>query len=149
MDTVSQLTADHRKIQRLFGGLERQRPPQDLTALVQNICDQLSIYLTLKEEVFYPMISRVPSYLPQLDESIVEHFSLRAIMETLEGQSAGDPLFTAKVRTMRRHFTRHAEEEERQLFPKVRQLALTDLSRKIQERRMQLVQEDRSRAACG
>jgi iron-sulfur cluster repair protein YtfE (RIC family) len=147
MDTVSQLKAEHRRIQRLFCRLEFQLAAQDLTALVQTICDQLSIYLTIKEEIFYPSISRAPSPMPHLDESIVEHFSLRAIMETLEGQCAGDPLFTAKVRTMRRHFARHVEEEERRLFPKVRQLALTDLSRKIQERRMQLIQEDRSSAA--
>lgn len=149
MDSVSQLTAEHRKIQRLFGRLECLPTAQDLTALVQAICDRLSIYLTIKEEVFYPGLSRTPTPMPDLDESIVEHFSLRAIMETLEGQCAGDPLFSAKVRTMRRHFARHVEEEERRLFPKVRELALTDLNLKMQQRRMQLLQQERSSAVCG
>ena len=148
MDSVSQLTAEHRKIQRLFGCLEDLPAAQDLTALVQTICDRLSVYLTIKEEVFYPGLSRAHAPMPDLDESIVEHFSLRAIMETLEGQSAGDPLFSAKVRTMRRHFARHVEEEERRLFPKVRALALTDLNLRMQQRRLQLLQQERGSVIC-
>lgn len=147
MDSVSQLTAEHRKIQRLFSRLECLPSAQDLTELVQTICDRLSMYLTIKEEVFYPGLSRVHSPMPDLDESIVEHFSLRAIMETLEGQRAGDPLFSAKVRTMRRHFARHVEEEERRLFPKVRELALSDLNLKMQQRRMQLLRHDEQGSA--
>lgn len=148
MDSVSQLTAEHRKIQRLFGRLESLSSAQDLTALVQAICDRLSIYLTIKEEVFYPGLSRAHATVPDLDESIVEHFSLRAIMETLEGQCAGDPLFTAKVRTMRRHFARHVEEEERRLFPKVRELALSELNLKMQQRRTQLLQQEAARGSA-
>src|SRR5690625_7549322 len=79
MYSVSQLTAEHRKIQRLFGRLECLPTAQDLTALVQTICDRLAIYLTIKEEVFYPGLSRAHGAMPDLDESIVEHFSLRAI----------------------------------------------------------------------
>lgn len=148
MDSVSQLTAEHRKIQRLFGRLECLPTAQDLTDLVQTICDRLAIYLTIKEEVFYPGLSRAHGAMPDLDESIVEHFSLRAIMETLEGQCATDPLFNAKVRTMRRHFARHVEEEERRLFPKVRELALTDLNIKMQQRRMQLLKQEHGSVMC-
>lgn len=141
MDAVSQLKADHRRIQRLFYRLGSQGQTRELTALVQSICDQLTIYLTLKEELVYPCLrhaSHTLSQQSQVDESVVEHFSLKVIMETLDGQAPGDPLFTAKVCTLKRHFVRYAEDEERRLFPEIPHLLLNDLSRKIRERRRQL-----------
>lgn len=144
MDAVSQFKAEHRKIQRLFLRLEQKHKPITLTAMVQAICDRLSIYLILKEEVFYPSLRRAansPSQKSQLDESVIEHFSLKTLMETLDGQAPGDPMFTAKVETLKRHFLRHVEDEERWLYPKIRALPMSDLGQRLQERRKQLVRE--------
>lgn len=144
LDAVSQLKADHRRIQRLFCRFGKQRSVNELTALVQTICDQLAIYLTIKEEVVYPCLRHAAStrhQLSKVDESVVEHFSLKIIMETLDGQAPGDPLFMAKVSTLKRHFIRHVEDDERRLFPEMPQLSLRDLSGRIQERRKQLVDQ--------
>lgn len=144
LDAVSQLKADHRRIQRLFRRFGKQRSANELTASVQTVCDQLSIYLAIKEEVVYPCLRQAASsryQLSKVDESVVEHFSLKIIMETLDGQAPGDPLFMAKVNTLKRHFIRHVEDDERRLFPGMPQSVLRNLSRAIQERRKQLVDQ--------
>lgn len=140
-DTVTLLKADHRRIKRLFDRFGAHRSVNDMTALVQTICDQLTIYLAIKEEIVYPSLcyaNRARPPLAELDESVVEHFSLKIIMETLDGQAPGDPFFLAKVQTLKRHFIRHVEDDERWLLPELRLLASGDLSHQIRQRRTQL-----------
>ncbi len=151
-DAVSQLNADHRRIKRLFGRFGTHRSVNDITALVQTICDQLTIYLTIKEEIVYPSLrhaSREGQQTPELDESVVEHFSVKIIMETLDGQAPCDPLFMAKVQTLKRHFIRHVDADERRLLPELRLLAIGELSRQIHQRRSQLEHQGLRRGFVG
>ncbi|BES72306.1 hemerythrin domain-containing protein [Marinobacter nanhaiticus D15-8W] len=145
MDAMSQLQAEHRHIRRLFDRIGHHQQQNDLTVLLQAICDQLTIYLVLKEEVFYPGMrtAATPGQRAQLDESLVEHYTLKVIMDTLDGQAPGDPLFGAKVKTLQRHFTQQANYEEEILFPELQALTTVDFSQRLYDRRRELVEDMR------
>ncbi|WP_148862154.1 hemerythrin domain-containing protein [Marinobacter fonticola] len=145
VDSITQLQAEHRYIRRLFGQLAHHQQSHDLTGLLQAICDQLTVYLILKEEVFYPGMRAAANaeQRAQLDESLVEHYALKVILDTLDGQAPGDLLFGAKVRTLKRHFVRHASYEEEALFPGLLPLSTQDFSQRLYDRRRELVADMR------
>lgn len=148
IDAMSQLQAEHRHIRRLFNRIGRHhQQTHDLTFLLQAICDRLTIYLVLKEDVFYPaMLALANNKLrAQLNESLVEHYSLRVIMGTLDGQSPGDPLFSAKVKSLKQHFVRHADYAEDILFPDLKALTSMDFNQRLYDRRQELVANMRDR----
>ena len=141
-DAVGQLEADHRHIRQLFKRLKNQRSDACLTAVVQAICDELTLYLTIKEDVFYPALrSLSAAHKQHVSESMVGHFTLRAIMETLDGEAPDDPLFSIKVRSLKRHFINHVEDEERRLFPDARSLLSPALDQRLLARKRELVDE--------
>lgn len=140
-DAISQLKAYHRRIGRLFERSATYHSNEEITALIQSLCDQLAIYLAIKEEIVYPSLYHATDKVPPmevLNESVVEHFSLKFIMGMLDGQAASDQLFIAKVNVLERHFFLHVESEERWLFPELLLPGFRNLSRQIQERRNEL-----------
>lgn len=133
LHAVRQLKVAHRVLRRCFMKLAPD-PAAVQFDVVQEICDELVRYLQIKEHIFYPALrqaSSLAAFRLHLDQSIVEHFSVQTILETLDGQGPGDPLFTAKVRTLERHVIQHVDDEERRLFPLLGDLPLRHLSRRM------------------
>ena len=55
-----------------------------------------------------------------LDEAKVEHASAKDLIAQLEGASATDDLFDAKVTVLGEYIKHHVKEEQEELFPKCR-----------------------------
>lgn len=73
-----------------------------------------------------------------LNESVVEHCSLKFMMGMLDGQAPGDQLFIAKLHVLGRNFIHHVEADERYLLPELLLPEFWALSRQIHERRNEL-----------
>ncbi|HLV77352.1 MAG TPA: hypothetical protein VKY53_05450 [Marinobacter sp.] len=86
---------------------------------VRELCDRLSAYLTLREEVVLPVVAGLltgPKLRERFDECVIEHYAVRFLFETLEGDSPEDHLFRAKLSVLHRSFARHVRFEQRFLF---------------------------------
>src|SRR3546814_6804809 len=59
-----------------------------------------------------------------VDEAVVEHATLKNVMEKLQGKSADDELFTAYVTVLKEYVKHHVKEEENEYFPRVRAAGL-------------------------
>lgn len=118
MDPTRILEADHRQIERLFAAIEaasgEERVPH-----VERLLSTLRAHMTLEEEVVYPVIVKVAG-----DDAAVEnkneHAVARANLDEAESFLDGEPGLGAAMAAAQAAVSHHVEEEESDVFPKVR-----------------------------
>ena len=124
MDAVELLTADHQRVRGLFRRFERARAEGDeaaVTALAATIAEELTVHTTIEEERFYPACRAADETLASLlDESLQEHHVVGVLLDELSQVPAGGEEWLAKLTVLIENVEHHAEEEEQELFPKVR-----------------------------
>ncbi len=119
---ISLLKSDHREVEHLFSQFEAATGATRKRAIVQKICDALTVHMTIEEEIFYPparaALKRAGEDL--LDEAEVEHEGVKWRIEILKRMKPEDDLYDAEVKVLSEYVKHHVKEEERELFPKLR-----------------------------
>jgi hemerythrin superfamily protein len=142
-DAIDILSQDHRSVKELFkefARLEGVAPTSARIALVQDICTQLSIHTALEEELFYPAVRKAVNENNLVNVAEIEHETSRFIIQQLLPARDDDAYLQAKVTVLREYTQHHINEEENEIFPRVKktQLDLAALGQKLMERRMAL-----------
>src|SRR5580700_10244925 len=123
MDAITLLKGDHRAVQRLFKQFERtgDNAVIEKRRLVDRIIEELSIHADIEERLFYPAVrATVPGTEAMALESLEEHHIVKWVLSELDGMDPGDERFDAKVTVLIENVRHHVEEEETDLFPRVR-----------------------------
>ena len=141
-DAVALLTADHDKVKKLFREFEKcDASHQGLKHdLAQQICMDLTIHATIEEEIFYPAVRAETGDEEQVDEALEEHGSIKEMVEYIRGMASGDGDLDATVQKLRESVEHHVSEEEKEMFPKLRQsdADLVELRDQLQDRKEEL-----------
>lgn len=146
-DAVRLLTEDHKKVKKMFDEFEKIKDKQDISEqkqlLVETACAELTIHTQLEEELFYPAVRDAIDETDLLDEAKVEHDVARQLITELSAMQPDDDLYDAKFIVLGEYIRHHIQEEEKQLFPKVRKadLDLAELADEMDERRLELRDE--------
>lgn len=146
-DALTLLAADHEEVRDLFAEFEDLvadgAPDEERLTLAMEICELLSAHATAEEEIFYPAVRSVLGDEELVDEAESEHASARALIEQIQGMEASDDGFDAAVRVLAEAVEHHVQEEEGELFPRVRDsgLDLDELGERIAARREELLAE--------
>jgi hemerythrin superfamily protein len=141
-DAIDLLMADHKKVKRLFSDFDKLKQEEgddeDKVAIVNQICNELTIHTQLEEEIFYPAVRKAIDDSDLMDEALVEHAGAKDLIAQLESASPDDELFDAKVTVLGEQINHHVKEEEGTMFPEAkkakvdtRALGATMLKRKI------------------
>ena len=140
-DAISMLTADHKKVKRLFSDFNKLKDAgsdEDKASIVDQICNELKIHTELEEEIFYPAVRKAIDDGDLMDEALVEHAGAKDLIAQLEDASPEDDLYDAKVTVLGEQIDHHVKEEEGDMFPKAKKakvdteaLGATMLKRKI------------------
>ena len=121
-DAISLLKSDHREVEALFSQFESATASARKRAIVQKICEALTVHMTIEEGVFYPparaALKRAGEDL--MDEAVVEHEGIKWRIEMLKRMKPDDDLYDAEVKVLSEYVKHHVKEEERELFPKLR-----------------------------
>jgi hemerythrin superfamily protein len=123
VDAITLLKEDHKAVKRLFRQFERSGDGAAAKrgALARKIVEQLSIHAAIEEQLFYPAArAAVPEALDHVLESLEEHHIVKWVLSELESLEPTAERFKAKVTVLIENVEHHAEEEEKELFPKVR-----------------------------
>ena len=128
LDAVVILEQDHEDVKDLFDQYEElaenEASNEDKVALVQQICTLLTVHATVEEELFYPAAREALKEDALVDEAVVEHASAKDLIAQLQAMEPDEDLYDAKVKVLGELIDHHVEEEEDEMFPKVRDTGL-------------------------
>ena len=140
MDAITLLKQDHKKVKGLFQQFDKagDNAHQTKRKLVDEIIEELSIHAAIEEQIFYPAArAAVEDATDEVLESLEEHHVVKWVLSELDGMDPEAERFKAKVTVLKENVLHHAEEEETELFPKVRSAmgrkALQELGEKLEK----------------
>ncbi len=118
-NVIAELTADHRRVDRLFAEIETQ-PVGDSRR--RELADELTVELVrhsvAEEQYLYPAVRRYVDGGDDLaDKEIEDHAGVERLLKDLEGRGAEDDQFDHLVAKLRLEVTEHVRDEEGRLFP--------------------------------
>jgi hemerythrin superfamily protein len=90
------------------------------------LADKLAAHAAIEEQLFYPTVKARETE-DILIESTFEHLAIKRVLADLMLTELDDPRFDAQIKVLGEEVEHHArEEEEGELFPKVRRLMSAD-----------------------
>lgn len=124
-DAVALLKADHAEVKKCFKDYEKLvkkgAGTRERQALAADICKMLSVHAQIEEEIFYPAARELLGDDAELvDEADVEHASAKELISQIESGNPDDMHFNARVKVLGEYIDHHVQEEQDELFPKVK-----------------------------
>jgi hemerythrin superfamily protein len=143
-DAIALLTADHREVHEMFEQFDQlgDRARATKEKLKEKICKALIAHTTIEEEIFYPAVrEQIEDGEDMVDEAVVEHAAAKDLIQQLQEMEPDDELFDAKVKVLGEQIDHHVEEEEKEMFPKVKKsgLDLLALGQEMAMRKQELM----------
>ncbi len=121
MDAITLLKQDHKTVEKLFKQFEKAKRPAEQRKLAGQVVKELSVHAAIEEMLFYPAVrERVPETEDTVLESLEEHHIVKWVLSELDGMKPDHERFKAKMTVLIENVRHHVEEEEADLFPKVR-----------------------------
>jgi hemerythrin superfamily protein len=123
MDAITLLRNDHKTVEQLFKRFEKAGDAAyvEKRRIVDRIIEELSVHAVVEELVFYPVVrAAVPNVEDITLESLEEHHIVKWVLSELEGMDPRHERFDAKVTVLMENVRHHVEEEQDELFAKVR-----------------------------
>lgn len=124
MDAIELLETQHREVESLLKKCEKANG-EAKRQLFEKIADDLAVHAAIEEKHFYPA-TRSARTEDLLQEAVEEHLSVKRIIADLLEMDPAEPQFDAKIKVLQEQVQHHVEEEERDLFPKVKKMLSED-----------------------
>ena len=144
-DAIALLTADHKKVQKLFKEFEKlgEEDQERKAEIVQITCGELKVHAAIEEEIFYPAMREALEEQDILDEAEVEHASAKELIAQLESMKPDDDLFDAKFTVLGEYINHHVKEEQGEMFTKAKKtdVDLAALGEEMMTRKQELMLE--------
>ena len=124
MDAITLLKDDHKTVEKLFKRFEKAGDGayKEKANVAEKIREELSRHAAIEEQLFYPVIRATVDDVEDVTlESLEEHHIVKWVLSELDDMDPKDERFTAKMTVLIENVRHHVEEEEDELFPKVRE----------------------------
>jgi hypothetical protein len=103
------------------------------------------VHTTIEEEIFYPAYRDAVKKQEDrklYQEALEEHHVVDLVMPELEETDAGTEIFSAKAKVLKEVVEHHAEEEEKEMFKRAKQVfekeELRELGQRMEARKAEL-----------
>ena len=142
-EATAMLRADHKLVSGLFEEFDKARSPARKKAIVEKICNELTVHAQIEEEIFYPAVKKALKDHELVPEATVEHASVKDLIAQVQGVEPGDEMYDAKVKVMGEFVKHHVKEEQTQMFPKAKKsgLDMRELGQQMHARKLELMAE--------
>ena len=121
MSAIDMLESQHRDVEELFDEFEGAESPKEKREIFEMLADKLAVHATIEEKHFYPAIKAKQTD-DILREAVEEHLAVKRLIADLLSLDPKDEQFEAKMTVLREQIEHHVEEEEDEMFPKVKKL---------------------------
>ena len=119
-NAIELLTTDHAAVEQMFRQIETLPESDARSELVAGVIRELSVHAAIEEQVMYPAMRKaLPDGDHLVQEALEEHQQVKetlAAIEQADSPSERDPHLVSLIGNVRHH----VEEEEIELFPKLR-----------------------------
>jgi iron-sulfur cluster repair protein YtfE (RIC family) len=127
-DAITLLKQDHRTVERLFDRFQRTGDAE----VAKTICQELRTHTSLEEEIVYPVLRKeVDRTLAA--EAIKEHQEAKQLIRKIESTKTAGAQLRQLVMKLEAAIEHHVQEEETEVFPKMKRQLGTDLTRMGEE----------------
>jgi hemerythrin superfamily protein len=117
-DATEILIRDHREVEGLFEQYEQSKDP----AVADKICTELTVHSAVEEKVVYPVLRRDVQGGEQMSShSEEEHQKVKDLILEVERTGPSSPEAAQLMGQMKQAVMEHVQEEEQEVFPKMRQ----------------------------
>ncbi len=151
MDAIRLLKEDHQKVRRLLEELAAttERAVKKREELLHKIAKELELHTAAEERVFYPAFRQADGkeHERMVAEALEEHRAVdELVLPDLLKTEVGGVSFSGRAKVLKELVEHHADEEEKELFPKARKALgkeellelgeqMTDLKRSLETER--------------
>lgn len=137
MDGIEALEKDHDRIRSLFCELESSTEPQELQDAFEKLGNILTIHAEAEEQVLYPEASTCEGTSELIDKGRHEHDKGDEMVLEIKSIDPEESAFKQKIGELQTFMLAHLDDEEKELFPRVRQCMsdrkLEELGKEIRE----------------
>jgi len=130
MDVLIFLNQEHDEVKDVFAKLEKTKGKQ-AQSLFEHLRDILSLHETMEETFFYPRLKQDKRAKDLILESYEEHHVLDVLLGEISQLGPSDEPWDAKIKVLQENTEHHIEEEEGELFPKVRKIWDADIRNEV------------------
>lgn len=158
MDAIQLLKADHDKVRQLFTQLTdtTHRAEKTRTQLLEKIRLELEVHTQIEEEIFYPAFREAGKKGDDEElyfEALEEHRAAGdLVLPDLLATDVTSDQFGGRAKVLKELVEHHADEEESEMFPRVRELmdkdTLRDLGERMLARKEELMAQDGAQLAA-
>ena len=148
MDAITLLKNDHKEMRALLGTLERTttRAVKKRQALLAKIETNLKAHASIEEEIFYPAFKQAGQKSDDdkmYFEALEEHRAAGdLVLPDLLGTDPSSENFSGRAKVLKELVEHHADEEEKEMFPRARKLLakaeLSALGEQMEQRKREL-----------
>jgi hemerythrin superfamily protein len=123
MDALELSKQDHQKVKELFEQAEAMEEGKEQKQIFGQIKKELETHARIEETVFYPAMEKYKELKDMVLEAIEEHKQVKTLLREMDELVSDSEKFEPKLKVLMENVEHHAEEEEeRKMFPKVREL---------------------------
>jgi hemerythrin superfamily protein len=151
MDAITLLTQDHQAVRELLDQLAESttRATKKRTDLLSKIAIQLKAHTTIEEEIFYPAFKSAGDKSDDAMmyfEALEEHRAAGdLVLPDLLDTPTDSEKFSGRAKVLKELVTHHADEEEKGMFKRAKQLMdaaeLKELGEKLKARKTELMEQ--------
>ncbi len=150
MDALEMLKEDHRKVAKLFEQVEATEDEKQHEKLFEQIKTELETHTHIEETALYPALEKHEELKDITLEAYEEHKQVKTLIREIERLSEGSERFDAKLKVMGENVEHHVQEEENEMFPKVRKIfstgELARIGQELEAARKELGKKPRARS---
>jgi len=115
-NVIDLLESHHREVEALFAELERTETGKK--DIVTTLAQKLLAHMLIEQTIVYPAFAE--AFEDAVHEGYEEHEVARFALSRVLGTRSNDATFDAKIKALRELIAHHVEEEETEIFPKVK-----------------------------
>jgi hemerythrin-like domain-containing protein len=139
MNPIQLIKQDHRMVKGLFRKFERASRSADRQKIGQEIIEELSVHSAIEEQLLYPLTeARGPQMHEPVLHALEEHHAVKLTLAELDGMSAEDERYAAKMHVVCEAVEMHIEEEEAKLLPRIESVLDAEDRRNLAETMLEM-----------